>query len=340
MTLSAIPSRSDLPAALHANPINPRPDAALSPSGQRANALNALLNSGPNNAREPKRPEKPNGVLADTTAQEQAINELAPHINQASVERMIRHPGSLTATRIFENAQRALTAGTIDAVLRGPNAQACKTTLTTLETHLNKDSIDAARTALETEQIDAYQRYVDASLFDLKYRLLTTAPSSRFDLIRSFANEKPKTLANIEDYLSDVGARAASLCDIATAVRKVNEPLQYALPDEWERRRSDTDQGGQPNLYRYLTTGESTLESPSEIRDFKHGTDKLDVAGIAKQLAKKLQWVNQLSGASGEMLLRYSPTNDASVLLISGEKDEPAFVAKIFGKFKQTDLIS
>lgn len=338
--MSAITSRSNQPAALHAPHNDQQPDAAPSPSDNSANALNALLHSGPNYARKPKQPEKPNVSPAKTTLHEKALTELAPQITQTSVEHMLRNPSLRATTRLFENAQRTLTAGNIDAVLRGPNAQACKKTLTTLETHLNKDTIDATRTTLETEQVDAYQRYVDASLFDLKYRLLTTSPSSRFDLLRSFASEKPQTLANIENHLSDISARAASLCDIATAVRKVSEPLQYALPDEWDKRRSDTDHAGPPNIYRYVTTGESSLESPSEIRDFKHGTDKLDVSGIAKQLTKKLQWVNQFSGASGEMLLKYSPANDASVLLISGEKDKPAFVAKIFGKFKETDLVT
>ena len=93
-------------------------------------------------------------------------------------------------------------------------------------------------------------------------------------------------------------------------------------------------------VYRYLNTRESTLEAPSEIRDFAHGRDKLDVSGIGKQLNKKLQWVNRLSGASGEMHMKYSPTHDASVLVISGNLGEPAFVAKIVGKFKESDLVA
>ena len=163
------------------------------------------------------------------------------------------------------------------------------------------------------------------------------ASKKKRDPIKTHLSE---SLTGIQDYLSEVGTHAAQLNDIATLVRKVNEPLQFSLPDEVGRRRDAPDSVQQPNVYRYLSINESTLESPSEIRGFTSGRDKLDVSGIGKQLNQKLQWVNQLSGASGEMQLRYSPNQDASVLIISGNKDEPAFVAKVFGKLKETDVVT
>lgn len=134
--------------------------------------------------------------------------------------------------------------------------------------------------------------------------------------------------------------QAAARLNIATEVRKANEALQYSHPDDWARRRSDPVNEQHPNVYSFLNTRESTLDAPIEIREFVHGRDKLDVSGIRKQLNKKLQWVNTLSGISGEMQLKYSPTHDASVLVICGNQGEPAFVAKVFGKLKEADLVT
>ncbi|MBF6029558.1 M10 family metallopeptidase C-terminal domain-containing protein [Pseudomonas sp. P115] len=134
--------------------------------------------------------------------------------------------------------------------------------------------------------------------------------------------------------------QASARFNIATEVRKANEALQYAHPDDWARRRSEPISEQAPNVYSFLGTHESTLDSPVEIRGFVHGRDKLDVSRIRKQLNKKLLWVNQLSGRAGEMQLKYSPIHDASVLVISGNQGEPAFVAKVFGKLKETDLVT
>lgn len=316
-------------------PDRPTPSARLTPQ-----ALEALLQSGPNLDREPKRPEKAMFSPSNVTALEQGLSELGNQVGKHTVEHILRNPDAEASTQLMGKMNTLLTTEKINTLLGTGNVPASKKSLDQIKTHLSEEAISAAVRPLEAEQINAYRNYVEASLFDLKYRLMSAPPGARFDMIRSFANQKSETLTGIQGYLNEIGTKTAQLNDIATRVRKVNEPLQFSLPDEVGRHRDASDNVQPPNVYRYLNTRESTLESPSEIRGFTTGRDKLDVSGIGKQLNQKLQWVNQLSGASGEMQLRYSPSQDASVLVITGSKDEPAFVAKAFGKLRETDVVT
>ncbi|MGR3889825.1 M10 family metallopeptidase C-terminal domain-containing protein [Pseudomonas sp. 1152_12] len=79
---------------------------------------------------------------------------------------------------------------------------------------------------------------------------------------------------------------------------------------------------------------------PCEINNFVTDRDKLDVTGIRRPLTKPLQCVNQLSGASGEIHVKYSRANNASVLVSSGNRGEPALVATIFGQVKEKHLLA
>lgn len=316
------------------------PGVLPSPSVTPTDALEALLQSPPNHARPPKQPERSEAPPQDVAKLDRDLTSLGKQIDKKTVEDTLNNPKSGATTELVDKIDTVLSKENIDTLLRSPHAQACKKTLNEIGSHLNKEAIDAALSPLEQEQIDNYRKQVEHELFNLSYKLSNTSVGSRFDLIRRFANNKPGTLMDIESRLTNMGNKSAFLLNIATEVKKVNEALQYAHLEGWDRHRHEPDSVPQPNIYRYLSTRESTLEAPSEIRDFVHGRDKLDVSGIRKQLRTKLQWVNQLSGASGEMQLKYSPTHDASVLVIAGDKGEPAFVAKIFGKLKETDLVT
>lgn len=322
------------------SPLQPPPDHSAPSPIVSPQALEALLQSGPNLAREPKSPENATVSPSNVAAVEQELYELGNRVGKHTVEHILRNPDSKASTQLIGRMTTLLTSEKINTLLSTGNAPTSKKNLDQIRTHLSEEAINAVVKPLEAVQINAYRNYVEASLFDLKYRLMTAPQESRFNMIRSFANQKSETLTGIQDYLNEIGTKTAQLNDIATLVRKVNEPLQFSHPDEVGRRRDAPDSVQQPNVYRYLSINESTLESPSEIRGFTSGRDKLDVSGIGNQLNQKLQWVNQLSGASGEMQLRYSPNQDASVLIISGNKDEPAFVAKVFGKLKETDVVT
>jgi len=323
------------PGHLHARPISP------SPASVSAQALDALLRSAPSTTREPMRADGAPPTAADQAALEKQLKQLCDQLDRKSVERLMRDPESRESIANFNTIDKLLTPDNLKCLLSGPNATSCFKILARIETQLNKDSIDAVLSPIETEQVGAYRNYVEAALFALKASLMKASPGSRFDMVRAFARQEHAPLTSIQDSMRSLEAKGNHLCDIATQVRKVTEPLQYAHLEDWQRRdHYESDCKNHPKTYSFTHTLESTLDHPCEIRNFVTDRDKLDVTGIRRQLNKPLHWVNQLSGASGEMQLKYSRAHNASVLVISGNQGEPALVAKIFGQVKENDLLT
>ncbi|NVZ72861.1 M10 family metallopeptidase C-terminal domain-containing protein [Pseudomonas costantinii] len=337
MSTISLPSRAHTespPGRPHSQPTH-LSSVAVSPK-----ALDALLQSGPNNTVEQKRPDEAMATANQATT-ERELNDLCARLDRKMVDRMMREPESKESKANFDKISTLLTPDNIKCLLQGPNATSCTQLLAKIETQLNKNSTDTVLKPIEAEQVEAYRKYVDAALFNLKANLMKAAPGSRFEMVRNFSRQKHAPLTSIQDYMKDLEAKSKHLCDIATQVRKVNEPLQYAHLDDWDRRdHYGSDCKQHPKTYSFTHASESTLDRPSEIRNFVTDRDKLDVTGIRRQLNKPLQWVNQLSGASGEIQLKYSRPNNASVLVISGNQGEPAFVAKIFGQVKEKDLLT
>lgn len=321
-------------------PFLPLPPTAPTAQVPSSAAINTLLQAGPSDAREPKRPDPARPATSDMAAHEHALTDLSARLDRKTVESMLHSPEARASKTTLNDINRLLTPGHFKCALNGPNAQPYLSALGRIETHLNTDSIEAILTPLETRQVEAYRKYVDATLFELKAQLMSAPLGSRFDMVRAFADKKHAPLAEIEDYLDALNARAKHLCDIATEVRKVNEPLQYGHSDDWEKRHYDAQCKQHPNCYTFINTLESTVERPCEIRDFVQGRDTLDVSSIGRQLNTPLHHVNRLSGASGEMQVTYSRANNASVLVISAHRGEPAFVAKIFGHVTEKDVVA
>ncbi len=329
---------STITPPLTSHTVLPLPSALTPASVVSSDALETLLQSPPDPSRQAKKPEgKAHPV--DQSTLERGLADLR-RTDNSTVKRALCDPNANSSTAFISILNTVFTKENVDTLLRSPQAQAHTTALNEIGTHLNTDTINAVLSPLEAEQIETYRKCVDSALFGLKYQLFSAPVGARFDLVRRFAGNKQGALTDIESRLGSLGATAANLFNIAAEVKRVNESLQYSHPDDWDRRRNEPNSAPPANIYRYLNTSESSLDAPSEIRDFVHGRDKLDVSGISKQLNKKLHWVNQLSGASGEMQLKYSPTHDASVLVISGNRGDPAFVAKIVGKFRETDLVA
>lgn len=326
------------PTALAAGQGLATPSALPPPTIVSPEALDALLHSPPDPAREAKKPDD-EVQPGDRSTLEQGLADLK-RTDKSTVNRALCDPNANSSAAFISTLNTVFTKENVDTLLRSPPALAQTAVLSEIGTHLNTDTINAVLSPLETEQIETYRKCVDSALFGLKYQLFSAPVGARFDLVRRFAGNKQGALTDIESRLGGLGTTATNLFNIAAEVKRVNESLQYSHPDDWDRRRNEPDSAPPANIYRYLNTRESSLDAPSEIRDFVHGRDKLDVSGIRKQLNKKLHWVNQLSGASGEMQLKYSPTHDASVLVISGNQGDPAFVAKIVGKFRETDLVA
>ena len=340
------------PSGVHSasRPNQPPSHVGASPasSGVSDAAVDALLKSGPNDAREPKQPDVSKAAPASIATLQRNLSELAPQIDKRLVERTLREPACKRSNAVVDKLCALLTSENIDSLLNSSDGKANAKTLGQIETQLNNDAVGSAITPLEAELIDAYRRHVDSELFNLKYSLMSAPISSRFNMIRSFANKKAESLSDIEDHLAAAGTRATLLCTIAERVKNKLGALKFAENSFQNNPRTfdpDVDTArthcpSQSHVFRYNAINESSMTTPSEIRHFAQGRDKLDVTGIRHHLDKPLQWVNRLSGASGEMLLKYSPATQTSVLVISGDKGAPAFVAKIFGEVRESDVLT
>lgn len=325
----------------HSNPPSSHPHSHPQPSSVvSAAALNALLQSGPNSTREPKQADKPRPNPADYAAMQREVNDLGTQLNKKKVERILRNPHSESSEAILNKIDSLLTRDNIKHLMTGPNSQASTHTLNKIGTQLNEQSMSAVLNPIEAEQVEAYRKYVDSAIFDLKASLMKASPESRFEMVRSFAKKEHAPLTNIQRYMDHLKEKSTHLCDIATQVREVNEALQYALPDHWDRRDGYEEAASKAHArtYSFNKINESTLDRPSEIRDFVTDRDKLDLRGIRRQLKKQLRSVAQLSGASGEVMLNHSPAHNSTVVVVSGNQGEPAFVAKVFGRVKEQDL--
>lgn len=328
-------ARSDAPP-IHANsPVRPP-----SPEVVSAKGVDDLLQSGPNSAREPMRPDEPKMTPESRAKIEAELDDLSAQLTPKTLDHMMRHPKSEQSKAHFEKIDRVLTADNIKGVLSGPNAASCIKTLGKIETQLKQESINTAYDPIGNEQVEAYRRHVNSILFDLKARLMRAPADGRFEMVLDFSRKEQPRLNSIHDFMNDLHAKGSHLCDIATEVHKAIGGLQFSHPEGLKPEvYREPDHAQHSKTYSFSNTAASTLEHPSEIRDFVSDRDKIDVSGISKQLNKPLHWVNQLSGASGEMQLKYSRENNATVLVISGNKGEPALVAKIFGHVKEKDLL-
>lgn len=330
------PSRPGAPL-IHANSQPIPPSAAV----VSAKAVDDLLQSGPNNAREPMRPDAPKLTLEKRATMERALNDLSNQLDRKMVEHMMRAPKSNASKAIHDELDTLTTPHHLKSLLSGPNAASCTKDFAKIEAQLKKESIGAVLDPISDEQVEAYRSYVGSALFDLKANLMNSSVGSRFELVRAFARKQHPQLTSIQDYINELNTKSKHLCDIATQVNKAIGALQYAHHDDWEPRNlPEPDHDKYSKTFSFTNTAQSTLEHPCEIRNFVTDRDKIDVTEIRQQLNKPLQCVNQLSGASGEIQLKYSRANNASVLVISGDRGEPALVAKVFGEVKEKDLLT
>ncbi|MGE1156487.1 M10 family metallopeptidase C-terminal domain-containing protein [Pseudomonas kitaguniensis] len=314
---------------------------APAPVGVSSLALDTLLQSAPNNARAPKEADNSRSGPESHAQLKHELKNLRAHLDRNTVERMMRAPDTKESQTRMQKIDTLLTADSIKSLLSGPDARASAKDLNAIENLFSEHAIDTVLDPIESEQVESYRKYVDAALFNLKAGLMSAAPGSRFEMVRAFSTREQPALTTIQNYMTDLASKSKHLCDIATLVKKHSEALQYAQADDWERGdQYPTGHEKHPMIYSFSNTGESTLDQPSEIRNFVTGRDKLNLTGISRQLNKPLQSVDRLSGESGEIQLKYSRENNASVLVVSGNRGTPALVAKIFGHVKDKDLVT
>ncbi|AZP72245.1 hypothetical protein EJJ20_24755 [Pseudomonas poae] len=164
------------PTALAAGQGLATPSALPPPTIVSPEALDALLHSPPDPAREAKKPDD-EVQPGDRSTLEQGLADLK-RTDKSTVNRALCDPNANSSAAFISTLNTVFTKENVDTLLRSPPAQAQTAVLSEIGTHLNTDTINAVLSPLETEQIETYRKCVDSALFGLKYQLFS-APLAR-----------------------------------------------------------------------------------------------------------------------------------------------------------------
>jgi len=281
--------------------------------------MNNLLKSGPDWSRSPKAPD-PAPSANNATPQENP-NDLAPMLTRENIKQLVRNPNSPESKALMEKTRARLTPEKIQAMVQGPNGEANAQTLKAIGKHLNKDEIDSG--LAETKK-----QMVEEKIKELSHRNVET-------LLHAFDGGSAESIVSDIKRLEDDGAAMQKQFSASNNAAKGLGDIGSSLTeDNVNKMRRDPGK-----TYSYNSTSESTLDAPSEIRDFT-ANDKLDLRGIQKQLNKPLQVVDSFSGASGEVKIDYSQSSKTSVVSVSGEPGTPPLVVKVFGEVRRENLMT
>ncbi|MGM3172557.1 serralysin family metalloprotease [Dickeya lacustris] len=93
--------------------------------------------------------------------------------------------------------------------------------------------------------------------------------------------------------------------------------------------------GSGRDTFVYTTVSDSKVAAPDWIRDFQSGVDKIDLSAL--NTGNNLHFVNQFSGAGGEVLLNFDSASNVSNLYLNLDNNtSPEFLVKIVGQVSQT----
>ena len=293
------------------------------PSAQQPNQgnerVNNLLKSGPDWSRPPKAPDP--APSANNATPQETPDDLLPLLTRENIKQIVRNPNSPESKAVIEKTRARLTPEKIQAMVQGPNGEANAEKLKTIGKHLNKDEIDSGLA-------ESKKQIVEQKIKELSYRnveMLTQAfNGDGIEGVISNIKRLEDEEASMQKQFADSNSAAKGLGDIGSSLTE----------DNVNKMRRDPGK-----TYSYSSTSESTLDAPSEIRDFK-ANDKLDLRGIQKQLNKPLQVVNSFSGASGEVKIDYSPSTKTSVVSVCGDPGKPPLVVKVFGEVRRENLMT
>lgn len=287
------------------------------PSESTDERLNRLLASGPNWSKPPK---APNPAPHQVTPQENP-DDLDPLLTRENIKQIVRSPNAPESKALIEQIGARLTRGKIHAMLQGPNGEANARKLKALGKHLHKDEVDCC--LAETRQ----QR-TDEKINQLKLRNIEM-------LTKAFEEDSVEGIAeHIKQWRDEKTAMAQQFSESSSAAKGLNTIGSALSEDNVNNMRRAPGK-----TYSYGRTSESTLDAPSEIRNFAAG-DTLNLSGIQKQLNKPLQVVNTFTGASGEVKIDHSASSNTSVVSVSANPGEPPFVVKVFGEVRQSNLLT
>ncbi|WP_330211449.1 M10 family metallopeptidase C-terminal domain-containing protein [Pseudomonas sp. AM4(2022)] len=291
--------------------------------------IKPMLKAGPNWTATPKAPDRPRSTVPPSetspSKQEADATKSLLNLNTALTPEIIREiqndPNSSKSRTITSEFDKLLHPNNVKSLSRGPNARKNVPVLREIGNKLDKKKIES--------NLDASKNHVASDTLD-KFRLgIVQAIISSFDgelwgPVNQFKSSLEQ-LGDIRKNFSDMESRSKKFVDTGMS-------LSDAKVDE-------TPETQGPATYSFNNLSESTLNAPSEIRNF-NSEDKLDLSGIQRQLNRPLQRVERTPEAIGEMQIHHAPDTNTSVVVVADAPHKPPFVLKVFGEVRASNIVT
>ena len=316
----------------------PSPHSAQHPP--TAERLNTLLKAGPNWSAPPKAPDRPRAPLdtpvstsnTSPSAQDaqltKKLGELDAALTPETIQQIQRDPSSSKSRVILDELKTVLSQKNIRSMSRGPNAKKNRSMLGEIRNKLDKKTLDSNLNATRTQMTNETRERITLKMLEASINSIDGDLWGSIEPYRSSLEQ----LNNVRKKFSEMEPACTLLINTGDSLS--NEKLDKAASE------TDTNTAaGTPTTYSFNSVSESTLGAPREIRDFKPG-DKLNLAGIQRQLNTPLRKTDRTPEASGEMQILHSPATNTSVVVIADAPGKPPFVLKVFGEVRQSNIVT
>lgn len=272
-------------------------------------------------------------------------------LNRDSIIHMLREPFSMETKSRLSELRTLLSPANVRTMQNGPNATETTRQLNGFKTLLSEKNLEHLRDTAAAVEVPGLSKD------EIRSRMDTGDPEADFRASQEIEQELRLEEVNIKQRKRESTRTAQALSELgqslnalpqhtptdktpsqATPTPANNPPIQTTQPLQ---PRDNPPAQGSSQTFTFGNIGESTLAAPSEVMNFAHGSDKLDVSGVRAQLGNKpLNLVENFSGASGEMQIHYLPGTHTSVVMIAGDPGKPPFVVKVFGEVTYSDLVT
>ena len=343
-----VPNADATKAGQISTPPSPPPTTNVEPQAPGTDAPKKQTSTAPSTA--PTTNVEPRAPGADAPQ----LAELRALTSRENVTKMLREPNSRETAGQLAAIRSLLSKENVESLLQGPDADEARKVITEAKERLGQSSLQ--RIHDRSAQTEAS----GLSAQEIRDRMSTSDPEESFSQYRQIEHE-----LRIEDSYTKQRVRqstplASALFDIGKEV-DLGEPTPQPdnSPPAADSPKPDNNNNNNNNnqstqstqsassnprtdnsqTFTFHNIRDSNFDAPKEVMDFNHNKDKLDVSAIRHQLGNKpLKLVENFSGASGEMQIHYSPANNTSVVMISGNPGEPPFVVKVFGEVRYSNL--
>ena len=304
--------------------------------------INTLLKAGPNWSSSPKAPDRsPHTPLSPTTKSNTSpsmseveaknkLDDLNTALTPDTIKEIQRNPSSPKSRAITEQFNTTLTPENVKLMSRGANAKKNRETLREIRDKLDKKNIDSNLESAKHQVINEAADKMRLKLLEIITAAFDGDIWNTVDHHKNWLEE----LGGLSKNFSAMETKSKALTDAASSLS--DEKLdQSAAPETQDSSPADT----RAATYSFNATSESTLEAPSEVRNFKSG-DKLDLSGIQRQLNTSLRPVDRFPEVIGEMQIHHSPSANTSVIVIADAPGKDPFLLKVFGEVRQSNIVT